>query len=108
MYLLQRLLSVYTPIRAVVLSVYVCVITTGDSGEIKIINMATGFMSIFTKLEKYDGKEDLTSWFKKFERCSIASNSPFSDVFDEGYRSVDTVFCFPYTTSSMAMLGKVV
>ena len=42
--------------------------------------MASGFMAIFTKLEKYDGTEDLTSWFKKFERCCTLANKNEDNV----------------------------
>ncbi len=42
--------------------------------------MASGFMSIFQKLEKYDGKEDLTMWFQKFERCCTLANKVEDNV----------------------------
>ena len=42
--------------------------------------MATGFMSIFAKLEKYDGKDDLATWFTKFERCCTLANKVEDNV----------------------------
>ena len=77
---MQCSVNVIYSIRTVVLSRVICLITTGDSGVIKIINMASGFMAIFTKLEKYDGTEDLTSWFKKFERCCTLANKDEDNV----------------------------
>ena len=47
---------------------------------VKTLNMATGFMSIFAKLEKYDGKDDLATWFKKFERCCTLANKVEDNV----------------------------
>ena len=40
--------------------------------------MATmaNFMSVFNKLEKFDGKDDLASWMQKFNRyCAIANKN---------------------------------
>ena len=37
-------------------------------------------MAIFAKLEKYDGKDDLATWFKKFERCCTLANKVEDNV----------------------------
>ena len=45
--------------------------TTGDSGESYSKMASQGGLSIFSKLEKFDGKGDvdLASWLRSFDRC---------------------------------------
>ncbi len=31
-------------------------------------------MTVFSKLEKYDGTSDIKSWFQKFNRCCLIEN----------------------------------
>ena len=68
------------------ISVHFGTLTTGDSGGIlKFINIyiyiyiqkkmaSSNLMALFSKLEKYNGSEDLSSWLQKFNRCCMIAD----------------------------------